>query len=76
MPVAGGASLSRRLSVGLSGAVGCAVYAHRPSQCRTWPFWPYPLASRQAWERVKRMTPGPGMDRGPLRPVPEPETEP
>ena len=28
----------------------CSVYAVRPLQCRTWPFWDGVLASRQNWE--------------------------
>jgi len=27
----------------------CTVYGGRPQQCRTFPFWPRHLASRQAW---------------------------
>lgn len=49
-----------------SGKAGCRLYAARPSQCGTWPFWPENLESRQMWEAVKRQTPCPGMDTGPL----------
>ncbi|KAL0032300.1 hypothetical protein WJX79_003594 [Trebouxia sp. C0005] len=28
----------------------CAVYQSRPTQCRTYPFWPEPLTSRHDWE--------------------------
>jgi Fe-S-cluster containining protein len=40
----------------------CAIYPVRPSQCRTWPFWPENLASFHAWN----VTAGhcPGMNRG------------
>ena len=48
----------------------CAVYDARPTQCRTWPFWPENLSSRRAWVSVKRVTPCPGMDSGPLVPLP------
>ena len=47
----------------------CSVYQARPAQCGGWPFWPENLASRQAWEDVKRTTPCPGMNEGPLIPV-------
>jgi len=41
----------------------CAVYDARPAQCRTFPFWPENLRSRQAWERLKSFCPG--VDDGP-----------
>ena len=47
----------------------CSVYDARPTQCRTWPFWPENLESKQAWAAAKRRTPCPGMDNGPLIPV-------
>jgi len=49
----------------------CSVYETRPAQCRTWPFWPENLVSKQAWTNVKRRTPCPGMGRGPLVPIVE-----
>ncbi|MCL4222133.1 MAG: YkgJ family cysteine cluster protein [Phycisphaerales bacterium] len=36
----------------------CAVYEARPLQCRTWPFWPENLRSREHWERAARSCPG------------------
>ena len=39
---------------------GCTVYPVRPRQCRTWPFWESNLASRAAWDRMKRSCPGAG----------------
>jgi Fe-S-cluster containining protein len=39
---------------------GCAAYEQRPRQCRTWPFWPRLLASREAWEREAATCPGMG----------------
>lgn len=33
------------------GPDGCTVYDARPAQCRTFPFWPENLASRESWER-------------------------
>jgi Fe-S-cluster containining protein len=46
----------------------CSVYHTRPAQCRTWPFWPENLTSKRMWAAVKRRTPCPGMDSGPLIP--------
>ncbi len=31
---------------------GCAVYAVRPAQCRTFPFWPEWLESPEAWQEA------------------------
>lgn len=36
----------------------CTVYAARPSQCRTFPFWSENLASPSAWRRLARFCPG------------------
>jgi Fe-S-cluster containining protein len=47
----------------------CSIYEVRPAQCRTWPFWPENLTSKQAWDTAKRRTPCPGMDSGPLIPA-------
>jgi hypothetical protein len=43
---------------------GCTVYAARPRQCRTWPFWRANLASPAHWAAAARGCPG--IDRGPL----------
>ncbi len=40
----------------------CAVYAARPVQCRSYPFWPEILASRRAWRREAARCEG--IDRG------------
>jgi Fe-S-cluster containining protein len=45
------------------------MYKARPSQCRTWPFWPENLKTKRHWESVKRVTPCPGMDSGKLVPI-------
>jgi Fe-S-cluster containining protein len=39
---------------------GCTVYASRPVQCRTWPFWPENIDSPEAWDDVKAVCPGSG----------------
>lgn len=41
----------------------CSVYAARPTQCRTWPFWPE-LMRKPTWEKeVARFCPGVGRGR-------------
>jgi Fe-S-cluster containining protein len=37
--------------------VGCTVYAARPLQCRTWPFWPYNLREEN-WSESAEFCPG------------------
>jgi len=46
------------------GAKGCCVYSVRPSQCRTWPFWPSNLRSPDAWAIAQMRCQG--MNRGRL----------
>ncbi len=53
----------------IPGKAICGIYEARPTQCRTWPFWPENLRSESTWDRVKRATPCPGMNRGKLFPV-------
>jgi Fe-S-cluster containining protein len=43
--------------------VGCTIYEGRPTQCRTWPFWPEVVKRRRSWEKASEECPG--MDRGP-----------
>ncbi len=38
----------------------CLVYAARPAQCRTWPFWNSNIKSRDAWETMRQSCPGAG----------------
>lgn len=42
---------------------GCTVYAARPRQCRTFPFWPEHLRDRSAWNEVEGDCPGAGAGR-------------
>jgi Fe-S-cluster containining protein len=49
--------------------VGCTIYAVRPRQCRTWPFWESNVATPDAWERTRRGCPGAG--QGELIPADE-----
>ena len=43
---------------------GCTVYALRPRQCRTWPFWRGVVHSEERWNEEAQGCPG--MNRGPL----------
>jgi uncharacterized protein len=42
---------------------GCQVYAARPVQCRTFPFWKRHLAGEEAWDEVVDECPGAGTGR-------------
>ena len=46
-------------------ARGCTVHAHRPGQCRSWPFWRANLVDREAWDAAAAGCPG--MNQGELR---------
>lgn len=48
---------------------GCTVYAARPRQCRTWPFWESNVATPETWEATCAVCPGAG--RGDLIPPEE-----
>jgi Fe-S-cluster containining protein len=39
---------------------GCTIYAVRPPQCRTWPFWASNVETAEAWERTRTVCPGSG----------------
>jgi uncharacterized protein len=45
----------------------CRVYAARPRQCRTWPFWASNLSSPAAWKGIAERCPG--CNRGLLVPL-------
>ncbi len=45
----------------------CGVYEARPTQCRTFPFWPDLVDSPAHWRALKRFCPGIG--EGPLIPI-------
>ena len=38
----------------------CMVYADRPTQCRTWPFWDSNLESKKTWKETCDACPGSG----------------
>lgn len=45
----------------------CGVYEGRPTQCRTWPFWPEVMGAKGWAREVAAFCPGVG--RGPLIPA-------
>jgi len=47
----------------------CQIYAERPRQCRTWPFWVSNLRTPEAWAKMSEHCPGAG--RGRLVPLEE-----
>ncbi len=44
-------------------SMGCSIYADRPTQCRTYPFWPEVLRSPERWEEEACYCPGVGKGR-------------
>lgn len=40
------------------GAKRCSIYSLRPSQCRTWPFWPGNIADSDSWAYAAERCPG------------------
>ncbi|MHC4623507.1 MAG: YkgJ family cysteine cluster protein [Planctomycetota bacterium] len=50
----------------------CIVYPIRPSQCRSWPFWPSNLTHPGAWDKAAQKCPG--INRGRLYTFEEIET--
>jgi len=66
--VSGGVVLREQRSrdcVFWDGPKGCRVYAHRPRQCRTYPFWAANLQSLESFRNEAASCPGIGS--GPLR---------
>jgi len=43
---------------------GCSIHPAKPTQCRTFPFWPEIVERKAAWDRTARYCPGIG--KGPL----------
>ena len=41
-------------------AAGCSIHPAKPTQCRTFPFWPELVEKRVAWNRTARYCPGIG----------------
>lgn len=51
----------------------CTIYAVRPRQCRSWPFWPSNLRSPQDWQQTCEFCPGAG--QGEMVPLEQIETQ-
>ena len=45
------------------GAKKCMIYPVRPSQCRSWTFWPNNLESPDAWNQAAQKCPGINLGR-------------
>jgi Fe-S-cluster containining protein len=43
---------------------GCSIHPAKPTQCKTFPFWPELVESRAEWNRTAKYCPGIG--KGPL----------
>ena len=43
---------------------GCSIHPAKPTQCRTFPFWPELVEDRAAWNKTAQFCPGIG--KGPL----------
>ena len=43
---------------------GCSIHPAKPTQCRTFPFWPETVEQRAMWKHTARYCPGIG--KGPL----------
>ena len=41
----------------------CTVYAARPRQCRTWPFWDSNISTPESWAHTCEVCPGSGTGR-------------
>lgn len=41
----------------------CSIYSGRPTQCRTWPFWPSVMSARSWSKSVEAFCPGVGKGR-------------
>jgi Fe-S-cluster containining protein len=53
----------------LLGPEGCLAYSERPTQCRTFPFWPENLRRPRDWDRLAGECPG--LNRGQVRSLAE-----
>jgi uncharacterized protein len=43
---------------------GCSIHPAKPTQCRTFPYWPEFLENKTSWNQLKKFCPGIG--KGPL----------
>lgn len=51
----------------IPGKAVCSLYEDRPTQCRTFPFWPEHIRTPRDWQRLARECEGIG--RGPVIPI-------
>ncbi len=56
--------LERREACIFLAGTACGVYEGRPTQCRTWPFWPENMHPKSWSHNVKKFCPGVG--KGPV----------
>jgi uncharacterized protein len=42
---------------------GCSIHPAKPTQCRTFPFWPELVENREEWDHAGRFCPGIGKGR-------------
>lgn len=42
---------------------GCSIHPAKPTQCRTFPFWPELVENRAEWNKASRFCPGIGKGR-------------
>lgn len=47
----------------------CMVYKARPKQCRTFPYWPENMKSKEAWEETAKRCEGINHEHAPLVPL-------
>ena len=52
-----------------NGKRGCELYQSRPTQCKTWPFWPENLRSKKAWDEAASTCPGMCNKNGTFYPI-------
>lgn len=45
---------------------GCSIYDVRPTQCRTYPFWPDIMRAPEKWHREAEQCPGIGVEDAPV----------
>ena len=41
-------------------ATGCSIHPAKPTQCRTFPFWPEVIESARSWKKTAKFCPGIG----------------
>ena len=52
--------VARESPCGFLRADGCAIHAVKPTQCRTFPYWPELVDAARQWRQVARYCPGIG----------------